>query len=305
VPSADSGLAERLLEHIAEIGTGRCSITDAGIAAERDASTQEILAGLLMLHEDLRYAQERQSMLLDELREAIRARDDFLSIASHELRTPITTLTLQIDGLLRMLRDQEPAATAEKELSKDKMARRLEVTRRQVDRLVALVATLIDVARITSGRMELAKQTADLVAVIRSVVERVVEEAQRSGSSLRMQESTPIWGHFDVSRIDQVVTNLLANAIRYGRGGPIVVGTGSDNQTARFWVEDSGIGIAPEHQSRIFQRYERAAPSTSYGGLGLGLWISRRLTEAMGGTITVRSEVGVGSVFTVEIPRAG
>jgi len=252
-----------------------------------------------MLHEDLRYAQERQSALLDELREAVRARDEFLSIASHELRTPITTLTLQIDGLLRMLREQAPGAPADR----DKMGRRLEVTRRQVDRLTALVATLIDVSRITSGRMELAQETADLVAVVRAVVERFVEEAQRSGSSLRLQDGRPIWGHFDVSRIDQVVTNLLANAIRYGRGKPILVGTGDDSQTARFWVEDSGIGIPPEHQTRIFQRYERAAPSTSYGGLGLGLWISRRLVEAMGGTITVRSEVGVGSVFSVEIPR--
>ncbi|HEY7372552.1 MAG TPA: HAMP domain-containing sensor histidine kinase [Polyangia bacterium] len=303
MPCAESGLAERVLEHIAEIGTGRCSITDASIAAERDASAQEILAGLLMLHEDLRYAQERQSVLLDDLREAVRARDEFLSIASHELRTPITTLTLQIDGLLRALRDPAAGAPADKDLARDKMTRRLEVTRRQVDRLTALVAALIDVSRITAGRVELAKQTADLVAVVRSVVERFTEEAQRSGSSLRLQESTPIWGHFDVSRIDQVITNLLANAIRYGRGKPIVVGTGSDSQTARFWVEDGGIGIPPEHQARIFQRYERAAPSTSYGGLGLGLWISRRLTEAMGGAISVRSEAGVGSVFTVEIPR--
>jgi signal transduction histidine kinase len=114
-----------------------------------------------------------------------------------------------------------------------------------------------------------------------------------------------VWGNFDVSRVDQVVTNLLSNAIRYGRGKPIVIGAVSEGETARVWVEDRGIGIPPEHQARIFQQYERAAPSTSYGGLGLGLWISRQLVEAMGGTISVRSAVDAGSVFTVELPRQG
>jgi signal transduction histidine kinase len=295
----ETGLVERLLEHIAEIGTGRCSITDASIAGERDPSAQEILAGLLMLHEDLQYSQQRQSALLDDLRDAVRARDEFLSVASHELRTPITTLTLQVDGLHRMLHDQVPLPLSEK------VTRRLDVTRRQVDRLAALVATLIDVSRITSGRVQLSPQLADLVELVRSVTERFREEALRTGFSLRFERHAPLWGNFDVSRVDQVLTNLLTNAIRYGRGKPIVVGVAGDRDRARFWVEDQGIGIAPEHQARIFQRYERAAPSTNYAGLGLGLWISRQLVEAMGGTISVRSQQDVGSVFTVEIPRAG
>jgi len=299
VPSDELRLVERVLEHIAEIGTGKCSITDDSIAAEADPGVQQIFAGLLMLHEDLQYSQQRQTALLEELRDAVRARDEFLSVASHELRTPITTLTLQIDGLSRMLHDQLPIAVP------DKMSRRLDVTRRQVDRLAALVSTLIDVSRITSGRVQVARQLADLVELIRVVAERFGEDALRSGSSLRFERPGPIWGNFDVSRIDQVLTNLVANAIRYGRGRPIVVGATSVGQTARFWVQDQGIGIAPEHQARIFQRYERAAPSTNYAGLGLGLWISRQLVEAMGGTIGVRSEAAAGSTFTVEIPRGG
>jgi signal transduction histidine kinase len=299
VLSDEPTLVERLLRHIAEIGTGTCSITDASIAAEVDPSVQQVLAGLLMLHEDLQYAQQRQTLLLQDLREAVRARDDFLSIASHELRTPITTLTLQVDGLSRMLHDHAAPAQPEK------MARRLEITRRQVDRLAALVATLIDVSRITSGKMQLTRQLADLAEVIRSVAERFGEELARSGSTLDFERQGPIWGNFDVSRIDQVVSNLLSNAIRYGRGKAIVVGALSLGATARFWVEDMGIGIAPEAQARIFQRYERAASSTNYAGLGLGLWISRQLVEAMGGTISVRSVVDQGSVFTVDIPRAG
>ena len=299
MPSDDARLVEQVLEHIAEIGGGTCSITDASIAAEADPSAQEILAGLLMLHEDLQYSQRRQLALLDELRDAVRARDESLSIASHELRTPITTLTLQLDGLSRLVR--EPRSIEQTE----KLARRLDVTRRQVDRLAALVATLVDVSRISAGKVELTKQLADLVEVLRSVTERFGEEALRSGSTLRFAKPGPIWGNFDASRIDQVLSNLLANAIRYGRGMPIVVGAVSAGPTARFWVEDHGMGIAPEHQARIFQRYERAAPSTDNGGLGLGLWIARQLVETMGGSISVRSRVDAGSVFTVEIPRNG
>jgi signal transduction histidine kinase len=149
------------------------------------------------------------------------------------------------------------------------------------------------------------KQPTDLVELLRSVAERFAEEAIRAGSTLHFERKPAIWGNFDVSLIDQVLSNLLANAIRYGRGMPIAAGVASTAETARFWVEDRGIGIAPEHQARIFQRYERAAPSNKHAGLGLGLWISRRLVETMGGTISVRSRVGEGSVFTVEIPRNG
>jgi signal transduction histidine kinase len=297
VPSSDASFVERLLSHIAEIGAGTCSITDASIEAETDPNAQQILAGLLMLHEDLQYAQLRQSALLDELRGAIRARDEFLSIAGHELRTPITTLALQVEGLQGVLR-----AKAAPELLSS-LSRRLELTRRQIDRLAALVATLVDVSRINAQRLEVAREPADLVEVLRSAVERLGDEASRAGSSLRLDEGGPIRGDFDVARVDQVATNLLSNAIRYGRGKPIEVRAFGDDGRAGFSVEDAGIGIATADQPRIFQQYARAAPATHYAGLGLGLWISRHLVEAMGGTVSFRSELGVGSVFTVELPR--
>jgi signal transduction histidine kinase len=293
VRSTEQGFVEQVLEHIAEISAGRCSITDESIAAESDAHTQEILAGLLMLHEDLEHGRQRQSALLEELRRAVHVRDEFLSVASHELRTPITTLILQIDDLPRLL-EQKGALD-------DGTARRLKTIRRQVDRLTALVTALVDVSRITSGKLQLSKEHADLVEIVRSVAERFGDDAQRSGSSLRFADHEPIWGEFDVSRVDQVATNLLSNAIRYGLGKPIAVGVEGNGAHYRFWVEDQGIGIPPEHQARIFQQFERAAPSTNYSGLGL--WISRQLVEAMGGTISVRSAVDAGSVFTVEIPH--
>jgi signal transduction histidine kinase len=290
-------LAEKVLEHIAEIGAGRCSITDTGIARERDPNAREILVGLLMLHEDLEHARRKQSALLDELREAVRVRDEFLLVASHELRTPLTTLGLQIDGLASALRAQGPDPLPEN------MTRRLDLTRRQVDRLSALVSMLVDVSRITSGKVRLSKERANLAEVAGAVAERFGDDARRSGSMLAFQAKGPIWGDFDVSRVDQVLTNLVSNAIRYGRGRPITVGAASDEKQARVWVADHGIGILPEHHTRIFQRFERVAPSTNYAGLGLGLWISRQLVEAMGGTISVRSAVDAGSIFTVEIPR--
>jgi signal transduction histidine kinase len=297
VPSSEGSLVERLLDHIAEIGAGRCSITDASIAAEPDPNAQEILAGLLMLHEDLQFGQERQMVLLDELRDAVSARDEFLAIAGHELRTPITTLTLQVEGLVGLLREKAPPDLL------NEVSRRLALTRRQIDRLAGLVATLVDVSRINARRVEVTREPADLMEVLRSAVDRLADQAARAGSTLSLEEGGPVRGDFDVSRIDQVATNLLSNAIRYGRGKPIVVRASSDDGRARFSVEDAGIGIAPEHQARIFQMYERAAPATNYAGLGLGLWISRKIVEAMGGTISFRSEVDVGSVFTIELPR--
>jgi len=299
VPSTEPSLVERLLTHIAEIGAGRCSITDAGIEAEADPNAQQIFAGLLMLHEDLQFAQQRQTMLLEDLRGAIRARDEFLSIAGHELRTPITTLVLQIEGLEGVLREKAPAEVFEN------VSRRLTLTRRQVDRLAALIATLIDVSRINSQRVEVSREPADLVEVLRSAIDRLCDQASRAGSSLRLEAAGPIPGDLDVSRVEQVATNLLTNAIRYGRGKPIIVRASSDDERARFSVEDAGIGIAAADQPRIFEQYERAAPVTNYAGLGLGLWITRHLVEALGGTISLRSELGVGSVFTVELPRFG
>jgi signal transduction histidine kinase len=294
--AGEQRLVEQVLEHVAEIGAGTCSITDERIAAESDASSQEILAGLLMLHEDLEHGRRRQAALLAELRDAVRARDEFLSVASHELRTPITTLALQVDGLPRALQEQVTGPLPEN------LARRFVLIRRQVDRLAALVSSLVDVSRISSGKLELARERADLVEIVRSVTERFGDDARRSGSSLLLEGDAPIWGDFDVSRVDQVVTNLLSNAIRYGHGKPIAIGVARAGDRARFWVEDRGIGIEPRDHGRIFQQFERVAPSTSYAGLGLGLWISRQLVEAMGGTISVRSEVGAGSVFTVELP---
>jgi len=186
VPSGeqDERLGEQVLEHVAEIAAGRCSITDATIAAEPDASSQEILAGLLMLHEDLEYGRLRQVTLLQELRDAVRARDEFLSVASHELRTPLTTLGLQVDGLPRALQQQMGSLP-------ENVSRRLGLIGRQVERLSALVTSLVDVSRISSGKLQLSKERADLVEIVRAVAERFGDDARRSGSALVFEGQGP------------------------------------------------------------------------------------------------------------------
>ncbi|WP_394844023.1 hybrid sensor histidine kinase/response regulator [Pendulispora brunnea] len=226
-----------------------------------------------------------------ELQNAVRIRDDFLSIASHELHTPLTPLKLQIERLQR--REQTPTQLQEK----------LAVVGRQVDRLSNLVRQLLDVSRITGGRLRLTPEEVDLTAVVRDTADALSSESRQSGSVIDIRGEDSVVGHWDPTRIEQITSNLLSNAIKYGQGKPILVQVSHDNGNARLSVHDQGIGIAPEQQARIFDRFERAVSVRHYGGFGLGLWIVRQIVEASGGQVTVESQVGHGSTFTVELPR--
>lgn len=230
--------------------------------------------------------------LLDEANAAARAREEFLHVASHELRAPIATLGLTVDLLRRDTRNRDPAATE----------RRLRVLERQAARLLGLSKTLLDVSRITAGRLDLAREPADLAALVREVAARFADEAADRGASIAVDAPGPLRCELDVARMDQVVSNLVSNAVKYGRGAPIRVTARAEGARAVIEVEDRGIGIAPEHQERIFGRFERAVSGRNYPGLGLGLWIVRRLVESHGGAIRVRSAPGAGSTFVVELP---
>ncbi|HLL55846.1 MAG TPA: GAF domain-containing protein, partial [Myxococcaceae bacterium] len=229
--------------------------------------------------------------LFQQSQQAIRLRDDFLSIAGHELNTPLTSLKLQVDSL--RARPHEP----------DQAKRKLEKASQQISRLAKLVSALLDVSRITGGRLKLEPQPMDLGHTVREVANRLAEELNRSGSELRVHADEGVVGNWDSFRMDQVVTNLLSNAIKYGQGRGIEVSVKAEPDKATLVVKDGGIGIAPEAQPRLFQRFARAVSDRHYGGFGLGLWIVKQVVEAHGGDIKVQSQPGDGSTFVVQLPR--
>ncbi len=226
---------------------------------------------------------------------AVAGRDEFLSIASHELRTPLTALKLAVQNLKRVLG----------EAAGDTGRRTLETAERQAARLETLVAALLDVSRIQAGRLDLSFEELDLGALVQDTVAQFEEQLAQSGCPVTVRTAGPLRGQWDRLRLGQVVTNLLSNAMKYGQGKPIEIAVESEGERARLSVRDHGIGLGPEVQRRLFQRFERAASSRNYGGLGLGLYIARRIAEAHGGTVSVRSAPGEGSTFTLELPLAG
>lgn len=235
--------------------------------------------------------------LYGEAQEAIRDRDEFLSIASHELKTPITTLQIQVQGILRRIQHLGESAAA------NGLAERMVASERQIERLTHLIDDLLDISRITAGRLDLHIEEVDLAEVVREVSARLEETLSRAGCDLAVHASAQELGQWDRLRLDQVVTNLLSNAMKYGSGRPIEISLTGDAERVRLEVQDQGIGIELENQSRIFERFERAVSGHHYGGLGLGLWIVRQIVDGLDGRLSVESEPGKGSVFSVELPR--
>ncbi|NOK34956.1 DUF4118 domain-containing protein, partial [Corallococcus exercitus] len=235
--------------------------------------------------------------LYHEAREAVRLRDEFLSIASHELKTPLTPLNLKLQALRREL-DRTPGP-----VRRELVENYLDVGSRQLKKLAELVNDLLDVSRIEAGRMSLEPTRVDLVDLVRDVVASYEGPAARSGSKLQLECADAVtMGLWDRPRLEQVVVNLVDNAIKYGQGRPILVRLETREGKAVLTVRDQGIGIAEDALPRLFGRFERAVSGRNYGGLGLGLYITRTLVQAMGGTVRVESHLGQGSVFTVELP---
>ena len=233
--------------------------------------------------------------LLVETQRAVHLRDQFLSTASHELRTPITSLKLIIESLVH--------GTGSRPLAPAAYAGRLQRILHSTNRLEHLVNELLDVARIEQGQATLAPAEMDLGALVRDVVQHFELDLVRAGCILSVNCPGPVVGSWDASRLEQVVTNLLANAIKFGPGRPIEVMVHDAGPVAEMQVRDHGIGIPADRVPKIFDRFERAVSSTHYGGLGLGLYLARSIVESHGGTITVESRVDEGSTFTVRLPR--
>jgi PAS domain S-box-containing protein len=256
------------------------------------------LRGFAKVTRDLterKQAEEKREKLVRDLREALKARDEFMQIASHELKTPLTPLMLQLGGLSRALHKTG--------LQNELLTTRLESISRQTERLSRLIDSLLDVSRITAGRLALQIEDVDMAEVAREVGQRFQREATSAGSALQIHADGQVMGRWDRLRVEQILSNLISNAIKYGAGHAVEVDVQHSDGRVRVVVSDHGIGIHKEALSRIFDRFERAVSSREYGGLGLGLFIARQIAEAHGGSIAADSEVGKGSVFAVVLPR--
>jgi protein-histidine pros-kinase len=224
--------------------------------------------------------------------EAVRIRDDFVAIAGHELKTPLAAMLLHVQSLQRTFRNAQPA---------DLEARIGKVVRSGA-RLQRLVEQLLDVSRITAGRLHLERAACDLSELTKDVADQFTETSARAHCDVSVNAAGPVEGLWDRSRVEAVIGNLLSNAIKFGPGKPIDIVVSKADGTAAVSVTDHGIGIAPEDRSKLFQRFGRAIAARDYGGFGLGLWISRNIAEAAGGTIKIASEPGRGSTFTLQLP---
>ncbi len=224
---------------------------------------------------------------------AVKMRDEFLAVASHELRTPLSTLVLRL-GLL-----ERHAAKGDIEQVQPSVRRAQD----QAERIGNLVDRLLDVSQLASGRLKLDLTPCDLSEMVQDVTERLSEQASTAGSELRLSVSGGIGARADKFRLEEALSNVVSNAIKYGSGRPIDIQLKSRDAKAIMTVQDRGIGIPEEDLSRIFGRFERTAVSRNYGGLGLGLYIASQIVEQHGGTIKAENRSNGGTSFVIEIPR--
>jgi signal transduction histidine kinase len=239
--------------------------------------------------EERKRAQAEIARLYGQAQAAVRVRETFLSVAGHELRTPLNALLLQTQTLIRKSPPDSDAV---------RLSHKIE---QQAHRLARLTDRLLDVTRLSDEGMRLDPEEMDLSALAREVVERMNGEDR--GGTIRLDAPAGAHGSWDRLRLEQVVTNLLENAVKFGDRKPVDVEVRAHDSEVTLAVRDRGIGIAEPDQARIFERFERAVSEKHYAGMGLGLWICRRIVEAHGGTIALESRPGEGTVFRIALPR--
>jgi PAS domain S-box-containing protein len=230
--------------------------------------------------------------------EAISLREEFLGIAAHELRTPLTTVKGYVQLNRRLL--QRPV------LDRDRLAAAQAALERQVGRQVGLIDDLLDVARIQRGQLALRPEPVDLVEVARQVLDRFEHAPERTPRHrLTLEATAPVAGHWDPDRLDQVLTNLVSNALKYSPdGGAVTVRVAACDGQAELTVRDEGLGITPEEQAHLFRPFARGRPAAGIGGVGLGLYIVAQIVARHGGEVAVESRPGTGSAFTIRLPLA-
>ncbi|MFY0727460.1 hybrid sensor histidine kinase/response regulator [Pseudomonas sp. NFX15] len=232
-----------------------------------------------------------------ELEQAVRMRDDFMSIVAHEVRTPLNGLILETQlRKMHLARDNAAAFTL------DKMHAMVDRDERQIKSLIRLIEDMLDVSRIRTGKLSIRPTVFDLSQLVRDVLRNFSQQIEAAEASVTVDAEQPVIGTWDEFRIEQVISNLLTNALRYGAKRPISLRVYSEGGQALVDVQDQGIGISEENQKRIFQQFERVSAKHAVAGLGLGLFISEQIVTAHGGTITVQSRIGEGALFRVCLP---
>ncbi|WP_095079060.1 hybrid sensor histidine kinase/response regulator [Pseudomonas sp. Irchel s3h17] len=254
--------------------------------------------------EALEQSRREQETLLEqlqatqgELERAVRMRDDFMSIVAHEVRTPLNGLILETQlRKMHLARDNAAAFTL------DKMHAMVDRDERQINSLIHLIEDMLDVSRIRTGKLSIRPSRFDLAQLVGRVVHSFAPQIEAAEASVTLVAGPPVEGRWDEFRIEQVVSNLLTNALRYGGKAPISVHVYLRDGQARVEVRDGGMGISEDNQARIFQQFERVSARNGVAGLGLGLFICEQIVTAHGGTIRVESKIDQGALFRVCLP---
>jgi PAS domain S-box-containing protein len=245
-------------------------------------------------------AEENRTRLQREAEQAMRAREEMIAIASHDMRSPLNALRLQLDIMRRAAHRPDAVITREWVVSSAEKATE------NIDRVVDLMDDLLDSSRAADGEVEIHLERVDLAMVVQEVVSRHREQLSEAGCMPVLHADEPTVGRWDRMRLEQVIGNMLSNAIKYGAGKPVTISVESDKETATLTIQDQGIGISREDQKRIFERFFRASTAAhARKGFGLGLWIVGRIVKTLGGRIAVDSAPGAGTTFTISLPRAG
>ncbi|RKH05560.1 sensor histidine kinase, partial [Corallococcus sp. CA053C] len=250
-------------------------------------------ATVLLAHQDVSELRKTQA----QLQHAVSLRDEFLAVASHELKTPLTPLQLKLQSLVK---DARTAPSLE--VLRERVVRTAETVSGQVRKMTALINDLLEVTQFTGPAAPLQLENVDLTTVVRGVVEQWRPQAAKAGCELVVEAAPGVVGHWDRHRLEQVTTSLLSNALKYGAGSPVTLRVEKTDGKARLTVKDEGIGIAPGALLTIFEKFTRAVSTRHYGGLGLGLFITRQIVEAHHGRLWAESEPGQGATFIVELP---
>lgn len=264
------------------------------VITENDGTKK--LIGINIDITDQKETEEKLRLTEANLLHALSVRDEFMAIASHELKTPLTSLKLANQFFQRGLTRDDGHNC--------KILTFIERNCVQIDRLTRLVDDMLDISRIRTGKLSLKKESCELSQMLNDIINRCKDQFETSGSGFPIIENMETAkGEWDPLRIDQVLTNIITNAIRYGQGKPIRISLKNHQESVRVIVKDQGLGIPKSDQDKIFKRYERGLLAREVSGLGLGLFISKQIIDAHGGSIWVESEVNQGATFIVDLPR--